>query len=486
MRGFSILVFIALSVLPQRGASAEKKGKSASKGQSGMVSIFFYDARKEVLDLVEMFDKYRARGVVGIRAVLPSKSKGLNDVLNFDDLRQLGEGHKWELASNGYTFLGFYDSWMDLALELIYSKKLIEDSTGIPVHTYVSPTGKYPGFTDFMVRKLYGAALSREEGLNGPGDDRFRLKVKKLPSGKDEMEKVVSALADSGLWAIFRVDDPAGARKNIEELLKSCRKHGVKVVTIREGTGKLWGAPSGYEKELTWLFSASAPQDYAGEGAKFEKWQKGLPSGWNVYSTADSLWPDTVREGFGIDVPTLTHLRAYLTPGDTLILTHYFAVPPMPLALFRIYISMWSCEKMGNTHWTLKDIEKDLWWDNKKKKWAPEVIRNTFDVILIGGLKPYSTYIYFPNSTSLELRIFSYDNLKRDMVFMYDDFTLLPTLKADSRKLKKLSRGMKQLTLPFSEISGPVVSDEKGKLYRLEVSMEGKLKAVPLKLRQSK
>jgi len=72
------------------------------------------------------------------------------------------------------------------------------------------------------------------------------------------------------------------------------------------------------------------------------------------------------------------------------------------------------------------------------------------------------------------------------MVFMYDDFTLLPTLKADSRKLKKLSRGMKQLTLPFSEISGPVISDEKGKLYRLEVSMEGKLKAVPLKLRQSK
>jgi len=63
------------------------------------------------------------------------------------------------------------------------------------------------------------------------------------------------------------------------------------------------------------------------------------------------------------------------------------------------------------------------------------------------------------------------------MYFMYDDFTLLPTLRADSRKLKKLSRGMKPLSLPFNEVSGPVISDEKGRLYRLEISEEGKLRA---------
>jgi len=477
MKKYSIFAFIALSLLSQRGFAVERTGKSAQKVRSGMVSVLFYDARKDVLDFVKMFERYRARGVVGIRAVLPPKSKGLTDALSFEDLRQLGGEHGWELASNGYTFLGIYDSWMDIARELILSKKLIEDSTGMPVYTYVSPTGKYPKFVDFMVRKIYGAAVTGDNGLISSNSDRFRLQVKRLPLPEEEMEKAVSTVADSGLWAIFRVDDPARARKNIEGLLKACRERGVKVVTIREGAERFWGAPPGYEKGLAWLLTGSTFLDYAGEGAKFEKWQKGLPLGWDVYSTADSLWPDTLRKGFGIDIPTLTHLRAHLTSNDTLILTHYFAVPPMSLALFRIYISMWSCEKMKNTYWTLRDLEKDLWWNNKEKKWIPEEVRNTFDVIVIGGLKPYSTYIYFPDSTSLELRIFSYDNLKRDMYFMYDDFTLLPTLRADSRKLKKLSRGMKPLSLPFNEVPGPVISDEKGRLYRLEISEEGKLRA---------
>ncbi len=92
----------------------------------------------------------------------------------FDELKEMSDSGLVKIASHSYSHQNLQDKNIDLELELVESKKILEDKLEIEIDSFIFPYGKYNGEVLKKTRENYryifriGNAINRNfEGIDG-------------------------------------------------------------------------------------------------------------------------------------------------------------------------------------------------------------------------------------------------------------------------------------------------------------------------------
>ena len=451
-----------------------------ASGRHGMLTLRFDDGYKDVLTVAApLLAQYGVRGVVAI--IVGELSKYNENYLSWRDLRKLVNVYGWEVACHGMQSKSRNFDWATAYEEMVKSKKMLEDSLNVPVTTWIAPAGNFGGLDDFFLRRYYTAGVKASGGYNKPSLDPYRLNAQKWDP---------QLVADSGYWAIRFWHQASGHEEEIESTIVQAQRYGIEIVTIREGIARMGGndlspirITFGFDcdSSMKWIGLEKDIENFAGVLSEFEAWQNGMPVGWIIEGTTDSIWADTFSSGQGALIPSATHFAAYLEDGDTLILRRYFDTKEIPYALLRFFIPVWVQNGLGGSYWALHDTLNKIWWDDNSKIWVSSETHNTFNTSFPSGCREWNTHINVPVATTLEFIVFASNQLGGPQEFDFDDLCLFPTTSI--RTFVKLEFVQphfdatieSHLDFTWDNGVGPVLISPNGTKYRLKVDDSGNL-----------
>ena len=471
-------------------------------GHGGILTIRFDDGFKYNLTaFAPRMAKYGAKAVVGIVAAVPGHEPDTGTTfMTWSEIRELAQTYDWEIACHSYDHShGSSDDWhapnhgdyWESWLNLEKAKKVIEDSVGVHVVSFIAPSGDIGGWDDYFLRRNYWDCMVTQQGYNIPGRmNLYRLKIIQPPVDLD-------LIADSGYWAIrFFHKGTAQELEEVESLIVRAKRKGIAIMTPREVIQK-FGYISVSPIRIAWEFLTDSsfrwnlvgnePVDFTDSDlAKFEKWANGRPSGWIIEGTYDSVTAETLRssglgEANNQTIPTATSIKVWLDVGDSLAMWYYFDVETIRVARLSFYtILATTTSGLNGCYWMLVDTNSGNYWNDTLGQWQEMEIHNHFTGFS-SGCQRWSTYVSNIPKTTLKF----YLHLKPqfpNQTFIFDDLSFVPSTSG-SVKVKVIFDKVplyrteinSAIDMIFDNRVGPVLTSPNGTRYRLKVDDSGNL-----------
>lgn len=471
-----------------------------------MITFRFDDGYKDNLDAAALLANYGAKGVEGVIVNAVIRADSVGNRMDWNDLRTLHDVYGWEIASHSYNHdYSSFDDWDFVYLQLVGSKRMLEDSIGSVVTTYIAPGGIYNDKVDYLLRQEYDASLAWSSSSGKYYDryvpvspDPYRLPFKLFPDTThlELIDSLVKDIADSSRWAIFFSHEATPWLEVIESLAVCAKRYGVAIVTVQEAES-LWSFPSdnGIMKtkfyiEPTTSFRAQGKYmfmpatNWLGDNASFEEWENGMPVSWEVVNSG-GLRPNVLKDNDVRPSGVIT-LRDSLGASDSLILSKHFAAPESPYALFSIWRS-YMPTVLGDNYWILRDSISDTYWDDTLRQWSTSEIHNTFGhwPSTNKTVERFYTHLYFPDSSVYVLVLHSKNSLTYypGYDWYFDDVRICPDVDFNVKYVLEFSPShfsdsKVNCLLDFIwdiDSVGPVLTSPNGTKYRLKVDDSGNL-----------
>lgn len=476
--------------------------------RKGMVTFRFDDGYKDAVDsAAPLLASYGYRGIASIIADIPSKN--IEGYMNWEDLRQLSEEFGWEICSHSYQHRRYYDNWTEVWNDIVVSKRILEDSIGCPVNTFVMPFGYDSVLGYYLIRSFYNAALWAEpqigDSLMKPPFDPFHLGGYFIPDDSASIDSLIKTVADSGWWYITLIHDASSCMEKIRWLLDAVERYHVEVVTIIEGLERINSTTalgpikivSDMQATPNWSVARLLREDlinFAGRNWDFRDWSKGQPLYWLVEFTnpEDSMFPKDLDEGIAgvgnVNIPGKSLCISLASQNDTVWITKEFVAPSTDTAKLEIYWNYWF-GAVGA--WQLKDSIGGLYWDATHSLWTSTEVWNEVSESYYPGdyLYLFEEWLNLPDSSFYRFTVRAHNLLSDTLILRLAAFQLFPTCKPTSPSIllefKTPFQGWNitvksSLDFIWDNGVGPVLTSPGGYKYRLIVDDSGKLTTEPV------
>ena len=466
-------------------------------GKGGVLTLRFDDGYRGNLRIIApVLENYGVKAVIGVVAAVPGHVNSPDDAfMTWSEIRQLAHDYEWEIACHSYDHTHHHVDYWEAWLNLVKAKKVIEESVGVKVVTYIAPTGEIRGFDDYFLRKEYWCGLVTGDAYNDFGNmDLYRIQTKQPPLD-------LNVVADSGYWAVrfFHVGDSSDLEE-IESLIVKARELGVEILTPREVIEKcglldvsplriVWDIEVG--RSFQWLSTwADSIMDLTDpDTSKFEVWNESDLVGWIIEgsydsATAETLKSDVISEANNQTIPTPTSLHMWMQAGDSVSLSRYFtssdSVPVAYLTFYAVRTDFFNPKSW--MRWQLEDTTAHKYWDAANSRWISNVVYNDPGPSLGTLCRRGGYYVYDIRPHVYKFTIHYRKDSTDAPEAYFDDLSVTPSTTGDVKvrvMFKKPqwydTKIQSEIDMLFDNGVGPILTSPGGYKYRLKVDDSGNL-----------